>query len=98
MGIQTGYDPNNEEVADFMYCGEELIETGADEVVHTRSLVLGEIRADCEVCFDSERLKTKEVGRYSSMRLRSRLCEHVEVRGPGLTPRGLSTESKVTSL
>ena len=78
-----------------MYCDEELTQTEAEEVIHTRSLVLGEIRADCEVCFDSERLKTREVGRYTSSRLRSRLCEHVEVRGPGLTPRGLSTESTV---
>ena len=52
----------------------------------------GEIRADCEVCYDSERLKSKEVGVYSVGKMRSRLCANVEIRGPGVTPRGLSTE------
>ena len=76
-----------------MYC-ESNLEKNADgtEVKHINSLVLGEIRADCEVCFDSERLKSKEVGTYSLGKLKSRVCANVDIRGPGLTPRGISTE------
>lgn len=78
-----------------MYCEEEYSLQSTGEIAHIRSLVLGEIRADCEVCFDSERVKTREVGRYSPGRIRARLCENVELRGPGLTPRGLSAECKL---
>ena len=86
-----------------MYCEEELVaQTSGDanspEIVHSRSLVLGEIRADCEVCYDSERLKTKEVGRYTIGKMRTRHCENVELRGPALTPRGLSMEGKRCTL
>jgi Domain of unknown function (DUF3598) len=92
-GVQTGYDPENEEVADFMYT-EVNLEKNADssEIIHTNSYVQGEIRSDCETCFDSERLKSKQVGVYSAGKLRSRLCANVEIRGPGVTPNGLSTE------
>lgn len=93
IGIQTGYAEESSDVADFMYCNEDLVlSPDESEVMHTRSLVLGEIRADCEVCFDSERLKTKVIGKYSAGNIRSRFCENVELRGPGLTPRGLSLE------
>jgi len=92
-GIQTGYDPENEEVADFMYTEVNLEKNDqSTEIKHTNSYVQGEIRSDCETCFDSERLKSKEVGTYSVGKLRSRLCGNVEVRGPGITARGLSTE------
>lgn len=92
-GIQTGYDPENDEVADFMYTEVNLEKNDqSTEIKHTNSYVQGEIRSDCETCFDSERLKSKEVGTYSVGKLRSRLCGNVEVRGPGITARGLSTE------
>lgn len=99
IGIQTGYAVDDVAVEDYMYCEEELVlNTDGDnrnsEIVHSRSLVLGEIRADCEVCYDSERLKTKEIGRYSVGKMRTRHCENVELRGPALTPRGLSIEGK----
>jgi hypothetical protein len=92
-GIQAGYDPEEPTVEDYLYC-EQRLELSADgaEVKHVSSLVLGEIRADCETCFDSERLKSKDVGTYRVGKLKSRLCANVEVRGPGLTPRGISTE------
>ena len=61
-------------------------------IIHSNSIVAAEIRSDCEVCFDSERLKTKVVGKYNFSKLKSRLCENVEVRGPGITPRGISLE------
>ena len=93
FGIQSGYDPDIVEVEDYMYCEVKLDKNEqGTEVKHTNSLVLGEIRADCETCFDSERLKSKEVGTYSLGKLKSRLCGNVDVRGPGLTPRGISTE------
>lgn len=93
VGIQAGYDPDLVEIEDYMYC-ETLLEKNVEntQVKHISSLVLGEIRADCEVCFDSERLKSKEVGTYSLGNLRSRVCANVDVRGPALTPRGISTE------
>ena len=93
FGIQAGYDPEEPTVEDYLYC-EQRLEPSADgsEVKHVSALVLGEIRADCETCFDSERLKSKEVGTYRVGKLKSRLCANVEVRGPGLTPRGISTE------
>ena len=77
-----------------MLSSEVNLEQNGDgsSVKHINSLVVGEIRADCEVCFDSERLKSREVGTYSLGKLRSRLCGNVEVRGPGVTPRGISTE------
>ena len=101
VGIQTGYAVDDIEVADYMYCEEELLSHPLDndlnEIIHTRSLVLGEIRADCEVCYDSERLKTKEIGRYQVGKMRSRHCENIELRGPALTPRGLSLEGQTIS-
>ena len=92
-GVQTGYDPENDEVADFMYTEVNLAKNDKNtEIIHTNSYVQGEIRSDCEVCFDSERLKSKQVGVYALGKLRSRLCANVEIRGPGVTPNGLSTE------
>lgn len=92
-GVQTGYDPENVEVADFMYTEVNLAKNDEnDQIIHTNSYVQGEIRSDCETCFDSERLKSKQVGIYSPGKLRSRLCANVEIRGPGVTPNGLSTE------
>ena len=93
-GIQTGYDPENAEVADFMYTEVNLEKNEQNsEITHTNSYVQGEIRSDCETCFDSERLKSKKVGVYSPGKLRTRLCGNVEIRGPGVTPNGLSTEA-----
>lgn len=92
-GVQTGYDPENAEVADFMYTEVNLAKNDENnQIIHTNSYVQGEIRSDCETCFDSERLKSKQVGIYSPGKLRSRLCANVEIRGPGVTPNGLSTE------
>lgn len=92
-GVQTGYDPENDEVADFMYTEVNLAKNDDNtEIIHTNSYVQGEIRSDCEVCFDSERLKSKQVGIYAPGKLRSRLCANVEIRGPGVTPNGISTE------
>ena len=46
QGIQTGYDPENVEVADYMYCGSELIvNKESTEISHTNTFVVGEIRA-----------------------------------------------------
>ena len=46
-----------------MYTEQNLEYISSDDSIkHTNSIVAGEIRADCEVCFDSERLKSKEVG------------------------------------
>lgn len=93
IGIQTGYDPMNEEVADYMYTQTSIkYDVTSDTIIHTQSIVAQEIRSDCETCFDSERVKTKQVGLYSLGKLRTRLCENGEVRGPGLTPRGISCE------
>ena len=100
IGIQTGYAVDDAAVEDYMYCEEEFVlnprkkNDDNSEIIHSRSLVLGEIRADCEVCYDSERIKTKEIGRYSVGKMRTRHCENVELRGPALTPRGLSIEGK----
>ena len=93
IGIQTAYDPDNDDVAEFMYTQSNLVlDDNTNIITHTNSIVAQEIRSDCETCFDSEKLKSKVIGQYSKGKLRSRLCESCEVRGPGLTPRGLSTE------
>lgn len=76
-----------------MYTEQNLEYISSDDSIkHTNSIVAGEIRADCEVCFDSERLKSKEVGSYTKGKLRSRVCGNVDLRGPAPTARGLSTE------
>lgn len=53
IGIQTGYDPFNDEVADYMYTQVETIGSCDDagkltSVQQVNSMVSGEIRADCE--------------------------------------------------
>ena len=64
-GVQTGYDPNENSVADHMYFDTNLKPmSNGNEVKHTNSIVMSEIRTDCEVCFDSEKIKTKDVGIY----------------------------------
>ena len=63
IGVHTGYDPEDDMVADHMYV-ESLLEKVEDGIKHYNSFVAGEIRTDCETCFDSERLRTKEVGTY----------------------------------
>lgn len=82
-GIQTGYDPLNDDVADYMYTEVDLnyLSNDKKEIKHINSMVAGEIRADCEVCFDSERLKSKEIGIYTKGKLKSRLCYNSELRG-----------------
>ena len=65
-GLQAGYDPQDDEVEDYMYT--EVTVEGTEngtELKQMNSFVVGEIRADCEVCFDSERVKTKEAGRFA---------------------------------
>lgn len=92
-GVQTGYDPMNDEVADHMYTEQRFaLSKDEKEIKHTNYFVQGEIRTDCEVCFDSERLISKEMGSYTKGKLRSRLCENVELRGPGYNQRGVSVE------
>jgi len=95
-GIQTGYDPSDDQVEDFMYTEVNMCHTKTetlDELVQTNSFVAGEIRADCEVCYDSERLKSKEVGKFTVGKMKNvRVCGNVDLRGPAPTPRGLSTE------
>ena len=44
-----------------------------------------EIRTDCEVCFDSERVRSREMGVYSKGKLKSRFCSNAEVRGVNFT-------------
>jgi hypothetical protein len=52
-----------------------LEEVESDSSVrHFNSFVAGEIRTDCEVCFDSERLRTKEVGVYQVGKLKYKSC------------------------
>jgi hypothetical protein len=91
-GVQTGYDPAEPMVEDHMYTEVSCSEEGG-ELVHVNGVVAGEIRADCEVCYDSERLKSKEVGRYSPGKLPGmRACYNCVLRGPGPTRRGMSME------
>eukprot|EP01041_Mallomonas_annulata_P003304 gene3304-6542_t len=93
-GVQTGYDPTEENVADHMYF-DITLEKNPDGncIKQINSIVMSEIRTDCEVCFDSEKTKTKEVGIFTEQSIKSRLCENVELKGPGTTPRGLSCEA-----
>jgi hypothetical protein len=93
-GVQTGYDPDNEEVADYMYTQSNMAIDNYT-ITHINSIVAQEIRSDCETCFDSERIKSKIIGRYTPETIRTRLCENAELRGPGLTPRGISTEISI---
>ena len=93
-GLQAGYDPQDDEVEDYMYTEVTVEPTGnGEELKQMNSFVVGEIRADCEVCFDSERLKTKEAGRFAVGSLGNRkCCANVDVRGPAPTVRGMSME------
>ena len=75
-----------------MYTEQNLVYGSDDSIKHINAIVAGEIRADCEVCFDSERLKSKEVATYTLGKLRSRVCSNVDLRGPAPTARGLSME------
>ena len=93
-GLQAGYDPQDDEVEDYMYTEVNIEPSGnGEELKQMNGFVVGEIRADCEVCFDSERLKTKEAGLFSDGSLGNRkCCANVDVRGPSPTVRGLSME------
>lgn len=96
-GIQTGYDPKEDTVEDHMYTEGMGYDEG-DELVHVAGFVAGEIRADCEVCYDSERLKQREVGRYKVGKLPNiRAVRNAVLRGPAPTRRGLSTELQLFS-
>jgi len=94
-GIQTGYDPQNDEVADHVY-SETILTLDENSVPpsirHINKFVAGEIRTDYEVPYDAERVKVKELGVYTKDKLKTRLCCNAEVRGPGSTARGLSVE------
>lgn len=95
-GLQAGYDPQDDEVEDYMYCEQlfDFMTPAEDEITQINTFVRGEIRADCEVCFDSEQLKSKEVPyKYKLGTLNGiKCCQNVDVRlGP--TPRGLSMEN-----
>lgn len=82
----------DEMVEDWIYT-EVVVQQKAEELVHTNGVVAGEIRADCEVCYDSERLQTKEVGRYSAGKLPNiRVCSNCVLRGPAPTRVGMSVE------
>lgn len=92
-GIQTGYDPEDDDVADHMYIDSNLkLSEDGESVLQTNSIVMSEVRADCEVCFDSTKIRTKEVGTFSKFNLKSRHIENIELKGPGSTPRGVSYE------
>ena len=81
-GVQTGYDPLDQAVADHMYTQVDLkLDSASDSVTHSASVVAGEVRTDCEVCFDSDQLCTKQMGVYTKEKLRSRLCFNAELRG-----------------
>lgn len=91
-GVQTGYDPADDMVEDYMYTEVSYKESG-NEVVHVNGIVAGEIRADCETSYDSERLQSKEVGRYTVGKLPNiKSCHNCLLRGPAPTRRGMSTE------
>lgn len=95
-GIQTGYDPEDDDVADHMYIDSNLkLDEDGLTVSQTNSIVMSEVRADCEVCFDSTKIRTKEIGTFSKTTLKSRLIENVELKGPGSTPRGISYEVNI---
>lgn len=91
-GLQAGYDPQDDEVEDYMYT--EVTVEGEEELTQQNGFVVGEIRADCEVCFDSERLRTKDAGVFSQGAMGNRkCCGNVDVRGPAPTMRGMSVET-----
>lgn len=104
-GIQTGYDPLDDFVEDYMYSYNNYepnyIDNKVSSIKHSTSLVLGEIRADCEVCFDSERLRTKEIGIYAANN-KDKLHKYLHystVKGPGVTRNsGMSIEIGMRSL
>lgn len=95
-GLQAGYDPQDDEVEDYMYCEQlfDFMTPAQDEITQINTYVRGEIRADCEVCFDSEQVKSKEMPyKYKLGTLNGiKCCQNVDVRlGP--TSRGLSMEN-----
>lgn len=93
IGVHTGYDPEELSVADHLYVESSLEPTGEGGIRHTNSFVIGEIRTDCEVCFDSDRVKTREIGVYEKDKMRmTKSCSVSDVRGPSPTPRGMSME------
>jgi hypothetical protein len=92
-GVHAGYDPSNTEVADYLYCETKMeLSPDSTSMAQTNAFVVGEIRTDCEVCFDSERVKTKNAGIFSSGRLIHRVCDNAAMKGPFPTPRGMSLE------
>jgi len=91
-GVQTGYSPNDDEVADHMF-NEASMQMQADgSVSHINRFVIGEIRTDCEVCFDSERYRERDMGAYVKGKLMQRYCWNAQLKGPGSNPRGASLE------
>ena len=93
IGVHTGYDPEELTVADHLYVESCLEPTSEGGIRHTNSFVVGEIRTDCEVCFDSDRVKTREIGIYERDKMRmTKSCGVSDVRGPSPTPRGMSVE------
>ena len=93
IGVHTGYDPEEITVADHLYVESLMEPTDGGGIRHTNSFVVGEIRTDCEVCFDSDRVKTREVGVYEKDKMRmTKTCGASDVRGPSPTPRGMSME------
>ena len=73
-----------DDVADYMYTENllEILPDKNDEIKHIASFVAGEIRTDCEVCFDSERLRQKDLGIYSAGKLKGyRSCGNIELKG-----------------
>ncbi len=94
-GLQAGYDPQDDEVEDYMYTEVTVEGTEEDECLTQKNgFVVGEIRADCEVCFDSERLRIKNAGVFREGAMGNRkCCGNVDVRGPSPTVRGMSLET-----
>ena len=94
IGVHAYHDPEEVDVADYSYCETKMDEKddGSGSISQSTGFVRREIRADCEVCFDSSLLTMKEIAVHSKGKIRSRLCANVELLGPFPTRRGLSLE------
>ena len=93
LGVQTGYSASDDQVEDYMYVETQYDSEGGGQAIRqTNSIVAAEIRTDCEVCYDSERLKSREVGLFSEGKLRTKHCGNAALTGPAPSPRGLGLE------
>ena len=92
-GIKTGYDPDNDDVADNLYYDTNLqLNSDGLSITQIDSMVVGEIRTDCEVCHSSHKINKKPAVIFTSKNLKAKYCQNVEIKGPAMTPRGISCE------